>query len=489
MKQPQSSVFKLDTVEFTGGTEQILRGGRDKFPLLHQAFAGVKQIGFIGWGSQGPAQSQNLRDTLKSIGSDIVVKVGLRDGSESFAKAREAGFSEEDGTLGEMFEVIADSDIVIVLISDGAQAEGWRDILGAMKPGATLGLSHGFLLGYLESQGSSFPSDISVIMMAPKGMGRSVRLLYEQGAETEGAGINSSVAVVNDVDGRALDYALGWAVGTGSPATFFTTMKQEVISDLFGERAMLLGGLWGASEALYRHFLAAGIEPEQCFLASAKGITSTVSEMISKLGLRGCAEEFAVLGYGEIFDIGYSTAYPAMRSVMLEIYENVASLREIVEVVEETGKLARSPMPSIETSDMWRVARESGLYAAKPDAVEGLAFSAGVYIAGIMAQMSILRERGHCASEIVNESLIEAIDSLNPFMDKRGVSYMVDNCSTTARLGARKWGPKFAEALHRVFSSGPVVDPQLLKEFVGDPIHSDIDTCFGFRPPVKIAVS
>ena len=106
----------------------------------------------------------------------------------------------------------------------------------ALQPGATLGLSHGFLLGHLNNVGESFPQDINVVMVAPKGMGPSVRRLYEQGKEVNGAGINASFAVHQDVDGKATDRALGWSVGVGSPYSFYTTLDSEFKSDIFGER-------------------------------------------------------------------------------------------------------------------------------------------------------------------------------------------------------------------------------------------------------------
>ena len=135
-----------------------------------------------------------------------------------------------------------------------------------MKPNSILGLSHGFLLGHLQSVGLDFPKNISVIAVCPKGMGPSVRRLYVQGKEINGAGINSSFAVHQvgqcvyvanmffpclqafmpadnliylcgqDVDGRATDVALGWSVALGSPFTFATTLEQEYKSDIFGER-------------------------------------------------------------------------------------------------------------------------------------------------------------------------------------------------------------------------------------------------------------
>ena len=86
-----SDIFPVETIQIAGRDEQVVEGGRHLFPLLPKAFAGVKQIGVIGWGSQGPAQAQNLRDSLEGTG--IKVKVGLRAGSSSMAEAREAGFT------------------------------------------------------------------------------------------------------------------------------------------------------------------------------------------------------------------------------------------------------------------------------------------------------------------------------------------------------------------------------------------------------------
>ena len=84
--------------------------------------AGIKQVGVIGWGSQAPAQAQNLRDSFKEANMDIKVKIGLRNGSKSAAEAKECGFTEETGTLGEVLDVVGESDLVILLISDAAQA-------------------------------------------------------------------------------------------------------------------------------------------------------------------------------------------------------------------------------------------------------------------------------------------------------------------------------------------------------------------------------
>ncbi|XP_058076969.1 ketol-acid reductoisomerase, chloroplastic-like [Magnolia sinica] len=153
-------------------------------------------------------------------------QVGLRKGSRSFGEVRAAGFSEENGTLGDIWETVSGNDLLLLLISDAAQADNYEKIFSHMKPNSILGLSHGFLLGHLQSSGLDFPKNISVIAVCPKGMGPSVRRLCVQGKEISGAGINSSFAVHQDVDGRATNVALGWSVALGSPFTFATKLEQ-----------------------------------------------------------------------------------------------------------------------------------------------------------------------------------------------------------------------------------------------------------------------
>lgn len=117
----QSKIFPTEKMTCAGREETIVRGGRHLFPLLPKAFDGIKQIGVVGWGSQGPAQAQNLRESLEGTG--IKVKVGLRPGSQSFALAESKDFKTSNDTLGPMFDVIHESDLTILLISDAAMAQ------------------------------------------------------------------------------------------------------------------------------------------------------------------------------------------------------------------------------------------------------------------------------------------------------------------------------------------------------------------------------
>jgi ketol-acid reductoisomerase len=483
-----SNVFDVETIDLEGHHEQIVKGGRHLFPLLPKAFAGIKQIGVIGWGSQGPAQAQNLRDSL--AGSEIKVKVGLRAGSGSMDEARAAGFSEADGTLGEMFDVVAESDLVILLISDAAQATLFEDVLKRMKPGATLGLSHGFLVGHMINVGAKFPANINVIGVCPKGMGPSVRRLYLQGAEVNGAGINSSFAVQQDIDGRATDIALGWSVAIGSPYTFQTTLESEFKSDIYGERGILLGAVHGIIESLYRRFVSEGMSHEDAFRHSAEAITGPISRIISHQGIMGLYESLGADGQQD-FERAYAASYPAAQEILLEIYDEVSSGNEIRSVIMAGDRLKKVPMGKIDGTETWDVGQEVRAERVE-DEIPLDPFTAGVYAATMMAQIDILLENGHPFSEVANESVIEAVDSLNPYMHARGVAYMVDNCSTTARLGSRKWAPRFDYALTQqayvAIDHKEAGDASLIPAFKQHQIHEVLAACARLRPSVDIFV-
>lgn len=491
MREFTSKVFKVERVEMGGTTEMIVRGGRDKFPLLGKAFAGINQIGVIGWGSQGPAQAQNLRDSLKGL--PIKVVVGLQEGSSSIPKAEKAGFTKEAGTLGEMFKVISTSDLVILLISDAAQVQHYKKIFEVMRPGTILGFSHGFLLGYMDITGLHFPDDISVIGVCPKGMGPSVRRLYEQGKTVNGAGINCSFAVEQDKhDGMAADIALGWAIAIGAPFIFQTTLRDEYRSDLFGERGVLLGAVHGIVEALFRYFeTESRMRPEFAFINSVESITGPISSTISKEGIIGVYDK--LIGQTKKdFERAYCCAYKPFYILLNEIYEEVASGNEIKSVVMAGERLKRFPMGTIDGTRMWKIGEE--VRESRSERKESIrnSITAGFYCAVMMAQINILIEKGHCMSEICNESVIEAVDSLNPYMHYKGVAYMVDNCSTTARLGTRKWGPRWdhvtmQQAIVRMVNDEPI-DPDLMGAFRNHPIHQALKICASMRPSVDISV-
>jgi ketol-acid reductoisomerase len=267
-------------------------------------------------------------------------------------------------------------------------------------------------------------------------------------------------------------------------------MQSEYRSDIFGERGILLGGVHGLVEALYRRYRGEGATPEEAFKRSAEAVTGPISKTISHHGIIGVYEQLDDAGK-EVFKRAYDASYLPMKAVLQEIYDEVRSGNEIRSVVIAGDRLKTYPMSTIDQTEMWLVGE--GVRADRVEEEIPLdPFTAGAYVATMMAQIDVLNEAGHPLSEIVNESVIEATDSLNPYMHARGIAYMVDNCSITARLGSRKWAPRFDYAM--VQESFPALDAQQSDQgpsskFESHPIHGVLDTVGQMRPSVDIFVA
>lgn len=208
-----------------------------------------KTVAVLGFGSQGHAQAQNLKD------SGINVIVGLRKGSPSWAKAEAAGLK-----VYTVAEAAEKADVVQVLLPDERQAEVYKkEIAPGLKPGNALVFSHGFNIHFGQIVP---PKDVDVFMVAPKGPGHMVRRLY-----TEGTGIPGLVAVYQDASGKAMDLALAYAKGIGCTraGVLHTTFKEETETDLFGEQCVLCGGLTELIRAGFDTLVEAGYQPESAY--------------------------------------------------------------------------------------------------------------------------------------------------------------------------------------------------------------------------------
>ncbi len=207
------------------------------------------RVAIIGYGSQGHAHANNLRDS----GVDVVV--GLREGSASARKAAAAGLAVKP-----IEEAVNDADLVMILAPDEHQGRLYREqIAPSLKQGAVLAFAHGFNIhfGQVEPR-----VDLDVIMIAPKGPGHLVRSTYNQGA-----GVPSLIAVAQDVSGRAKDTALSYASanGGGRAGIIETTFREETETDLFGEQAVLCGGVTALVEAGFDTLIDAGYAPEMAY--------------------------------------------------------------------------------------------------------------------------------------------------------------------------------------------------------------------------------
>ena len=190
------------------------------------------------------------------------------------------------------------------------------------------------------------------------------------------------------------------------------------------------------------------------------------------------------------FEDAYCVSYETFMPLIAELYDEVTSGNEIASVNLASRRLARHPMPTVDGSRMWTVGRDVRARRDELD-VEIDPLTAGIFCGAMVAQVDTF-DAGHPWSEIANESIIELVDSLIPYMHARGVAYMIDNCSTTARLGARKWAPRFEAAItqqvFRVLDDCSDHDEALLERLHEHPIHDVLTAIARYRPSIDIAV-
>ena len=482
--------FKVENIKFSGGEEQIVTGGKKYYPIVKEIYddCNVKQIAVLGYKSQGPAQAMNLRDTLATIDSKAKVVVALRENSPTRERAEKDGFSKEAGTLLSIEDAVKTSDIVMVLVSDSAQTKIYQSIFDNLKPGATIQFSHGFLIEYLNINNIAIRKDINIVMTAPKGMGDSVRRSYIVGKEVDGAGINASIAVYQDYTKNAEAIVYANAVGIGSPVMFKTTITKEVKSDLTGERAILLGQNISISEFVFTYFRNQGLSEYDAFCFGPKAMTDIISKQVSELGIEGSYKNLTEEEKAK-FKEGFLMNYAPSKDVIGQIYENIRIGAEFNEVINETNLIETNQkiMSSVEADKMWSFGKTVYNEQPKLKMNPSMAFTFGLYAAGMYALVEFLLGKGHCSSECCNESIIEIIDSLNPYMDARGPANMVDGCSMAARLGARKWMPIFKDALEKSSNCTCSKEDGVFEKFLGHSMHEDLEKCFKFRPNIDIS--
>jgi len=248
---------------------------RDEFPL-EKARQVLKDetIAILGYGVQGPAQGLNMRDN----GFNVIVGQRKEDAAY-WDKAVQDGWVPGK-TLFQLEEAAERGTIVQYLVSDAAQAMTWPLIKPRLKKGDALYFSHGFSIVYKEQTGVIPSPDVDVILVAPKGSGRSVRANF-----LNGSGINSSYAVHQDSTGRAVERTLATGIGIGSGYLFPTTFQLEVFSDLTGERGILMGALAGVMEAQYAVLRENGHSPSEAFNETVEELTQSLIRLVAENGM------------------------------------------------------------------------------------------------------------------------------------------------------------------------------------------------------------
>ncbi|MET3697229.1 ketol-acid reductoisomerase [Bacillus oleivorans] len=313
-----------------------------------------KKVAVVGYGSQGHAHAQNLRDS----GYEVVV--GLRKG-KSWEQAEQDGFSVK--TVKEASE---EADVVMILLPDEKQPEVYKNDIGpSLTPGKALAFAHGFNVHFHQVVP---PKDVDVFLVAPKGPGHLVRRTYESGA-----GVPALFGVFQNVTGEAAKIALSYAkgIGAGRAGILETTFKEETETDLFGEQAVLCGGLTSLVKAGFETLVEAGYQPEVAYFECLHELKLIVDLMYED-GIEGMRYSISDTAQWGDFVSGPRVINAETKKRMKEVLDDIQSgkfakgwilenqanrpmfnatnEREKIHQIEVVGRHLRSLMPFIKKS-------------------------------------------------------------------------------------------------------------------------------------------
>ena len=260
-------------IDFGGVKEEVVT--REEFTLARaRDVLKDEVVAIIGYGPQGHGQSLNLRD------NGVSVVIGQRKGGKGWQDALKDGWQEGKNLFEDIEEATRRGTIVQNLLSDAGQKDQWPRVLKNLRKGQALCFSHGFSVVFKDQTGVVPPKDVDVFLVAPKGAGRTVRTNF-----LAGSGINSSFAVYQDATGRAGERVVAFGIAIGSGYLFPTTFEKEVLSDLTGERGVLMGAIAGLMKAQYETLRAMGHSPSEAFNETVEEATQSLYPLIGANGM------------------------------------------------------------------------------------------------------------------------------------------------------------------------------------------------------------
>lgn len=332
-------------INFGGVEENVVT--REEFPL-EKAREVLKNetIAVIGYGVQGPGQALNLKDN----GFNVIV--GQRKGGKSWDKAVADGWVPGK-TLFDIEEACSKGTIIQYLLSDAAQIQMWPTVKPYLTKGKTLYFSHGFGVTYKEKTGIIPPTDIDVILVAPKGSGTSLRRLF-----LAGSGLNSSFAIFQDATGKAKDKVVALGIGVGSGYLFETDFYKEVSSDLTGERGTLMGAIQGIFRAQYEVLRENGHSPSEAFNETVEEATQSLYPLIAENGMDWMYANCSTTAQRGALD-WMDPFYEATKPVFAKLYKSVVDGIEAQKSIDSNSQpdyrvKLEAELKALENSEMWR---------------------------------------------------------------------------------------------------------------------------------------
>jgi len=345
-------------IDFGGVVEEVVT--RDEFPLEKaRKVLESETIAVLGYGVQGPAQSLNMREN----GFTNVI-VGQWEGDKA-AWDKAVGDGWVPGkTLFSLEEAVKRGTIIQFLVSDAAQMLTWPSIKPHLKKGDALYFSHGFAVVYKDQTGVVPPDFVDVVLVAPKGSGRSVRENF-----LAGSGINASYAVHQDYTGRAAERTIAVGIGIGAGYLFPTTFRDEVYSDLTGERGVLMGALEGIMEAQYNILRAKGHTPSEAFNETVEELTQSLIRLVDQNGMDWMYANCSTTAQRGALDWRHEFR-KAVEPVFERLYESVASGEQTRIVLEANSapdykEKLTAELRELRESEIWRAG--AAVRSLRPD--------------------------------------------------------------------------------------------------------------------------
>jgi ketol-acid reductoisomerase len=332
-------------MDFGGTEEEVIT--RDEFPLERaQEILKDETVAVLGYGVQGPGQAMNMRD------NGISVIIGQRKESKSWDKALKDGWVEGE-TLFPIEEAAEKATVIMYLLSDAGQKIMWEQLAPHLKEGDALYFSHGFAAVFNDQTGVNPPANIDVILCAPKGPGGMVRRHF-----LAGKGVNSSFAIKQDFTGRAKDRVLALGITVGSGFLFETTFEKEVLSDLTGERGVLMGAVAGIMEAQYQVLRKNGHSPSEAFNETVEEATQSLYPLIGENGMDWMFANCSTTAQRGAIDWRHKFR-EATLPVFNELYESVKSGEEARITLEansdpEYRTKLEAELKEIADDEMWQ---------------------------------------------------------------------------------------------------------------------------------------
>lgn len=302
-------------------------------------------VAVLGYGVQGRGQSLNMRD------NGVKVIVGQRKGGKAYDLCLEDGWVPGK-TLFDPEEAASKGTVVQYLLSDAGQKDMWPKIKPHLTAGKALYFSHGFAIVFNDQTGVVPDKNIDVILVAPKGSGTTVRRLF-----LEGRGINSSFAIHQDATGKARERTLALGVAIGSGYLFETTFKKEVISDLTGERGVLMGAIYGLWLAQYEVLREHGHSPSEAFNETVEEATQSLYPLIAEKGMDWMYANCSTTAQRGALD-WFKAFRDASKPTFEKLYQSVASGEEARRTLEANSRpdyrqQLEKELKEVADSEMW----------------------------------------------------------------------------------------------------------------------------------------